>query len=216
MTTNRSLVLEPWVVQAQDASVEFRGRASRFLPPVQARFTCVTGVVTEQHVEVDVDVRSLPTGNRTWDDLLAVADPFDADRHPVASYRSQEVLWVGSRAAVSGALELRGRSAPVQLSAARVEVADGVARLSATGRVARQAFGLRLDLPGCGALVPSHLDLTIEVTVVRQAEAHVPAPRREAKAGLADAGRSVVRSGHDGASARRERPAPGSRGSRSG
>lgn len=59
-----------------------------------------------------------------------VADPFDAARHPVATYRSEAVLWVA-------------------------------------GRVGRRVFGLRLQVPGFGALVPSHLDLSIAVTAVR-------------------------------------------------
>ena len=159
-----SALLDQWRVRTDDACVLFRGRASRFLPTVQARFTHVSGTLSESSVDVDVDVRSLTTGNRAYDDLLAAADPFDASRHPVATYRSEGVLWVGDRAVVSGALSLRGRTASVQLQASYVVVQDGTARLSATGRVDRRAFGLRLEVPGCGALVPSHLDLMIDVT----------------------------------------------------
>lgn len=160
-------LLERWTVLPEDASVMFRGRASRFMPTVSARFTAVTGTVSEQAVDVDVDVRSMTTGNRAYDDLLAVADPFDAVRHPVATYRSEAVLWVDGRAVVSGALCLRGRTAPVQLQASYVVVEERLARLTATGRVDRRAFGLRLELPGCGALLPSHLDLAIAVTAER-------------------------------------------------
>lgn len=159
-----TILLESWRVRPQDASVQFSGRASRLLPTVRARFTAVTGTVSGSAVEVDVDVRSLTTGNRAYDDLLAVADPFDAARHPVATYRSDAVLWVDDRAVVTGALTLRGRTGPVQLAAEYVVVEDGVARLTATGRVDRRVFGLRLEVPGCGALVPSHLDLSISVT----------------------------------------------------
>jgi len=162
-----SALLDAWHVRADDASVSFSGRASRFLPPVQARFTHVTGTVSDTAVDVDVDVRSLTTGNRAYDDLLAVADPFDAVRHPVATYRSDAVRRLDDGVLVTGALSLRGRSAPVQLRASYVVVEEGLARLSATGRVDRRAFGLRLDVPGCGALVPSHLDLRIEVTAER-------------------------------------------------
>ncbi len=162
-----STTLEPWTVRADGASVLFRGRASRFMPSVHARFTSVTGTVSEQAVDVVVDMRSLTTGNRAYDDLLDVADPFDAARHPVATYRSDVVRWRDERAVVLGTLSLRGRSAQVQLTASYVVVDDGIARLAATGRVDRRAFGLRLELPGCGALVPSHLDLTIDVTAVR-------------------------------------------------
>lgn len=159
--------LRGWQVRGEDACVLFRGRASRFLPTVQARFTSVGGRVCEDAVEVDVDVRSLTTGNRSWDELLTAADPFDAARHPVASYRSDGILWVGDQAVVSGELTLRGRTAGVQLRASCSFEGDGVARLTATGRVDRRLFGLHLDVPGCGALLPSHLDLSIDVTAVR-------------------------------------------------
>ena len=167
-----SVLADSWQVRTENACVLFRGRAARLLPTVQARFTSVTGTLSATTVDVDVDVRSLTTGNRAYDELLAAADPFDAQRHPVASYRSEDVLWVGEDAVVSGSLQLRGRSAPVQLRATYAVVEDGVARLSATGRVDRRAFGLRLDVPGCGGLVPSHLDLVIDVT----AERFVPQP----------------------------------------
>jgi hypothetical protein len=77
------------------------------------------------------------------------------------------VHWQGTRAVVEGVLDLRGRSAPVRLLATCSESPDGRARLSATGRIDRRLFGLRLEVPGCGALVPSHLDLTIDVAAVR-------------------------------------------------
>lgn len=163
-----SALAQAWQVRADDACVLFRGRAARFLPTVEARFTHVTGTVSESAVDVDIDVRSLTTGNRAYDELLAAADPFDAARHPVATYRSDGVLWVGDAAVVTGALSLRRTTAPVQLRASYDVVADGLARLRASGRVDRRAFGLRLEVPGCGALVPSHLDLSIEVTAVRQ------------------------------------------------
>lgn len=159
---------ETWRVRPEDACVLFRGRASRFLPTVQARFTHVTGTVSETAVEVDVDVRSLTTGNRGYDDLLLAADPFDAEQHPVATYRSDVVVWCGEAALVRGALSLRGRTAPVQLRASYVVVRDGLARMTATGRLDRRVFGLRVDVPGGGALVPSHLDLSIEVTAARE------------------------------------------------
>lgn len=159
--------LRGWQVRSEDACVLFRGRASRFLPALQAGFTSVTGSVGEDAVAVDVDVRSLTTGNRTYDDLLLAADPFDVARYPLATYRSDSILWVGHDAVVSGELVLRGRSAAVQLRASCCFQSDGVVRLTATGRVDRRLFGLRLDVPGLGALMPTHLDLSIDVTALR-------------------------------------------------
>lgn len=160
-------VSERWRIRPDDARVELSGRASRFAPVFRGRFTSVAGTVRPDAVDVDVDVTSLTTGRRAYDELLAAADPFEAARHPVAAFRSEQVRWAGGRAVVDGHLVLRGRSAPVRLLATRTDVSDGVARLCASGRVDRRAYGLRLDLPGCRALVPSQLDLSIEVTAVR-------------------------------------------------
>lgn len=156
-----------WQVRTEDARVQFHGKASRFAPTVQAGFTRVSGTVSADAVDVDVDVRSVTTGNAAYDDLLTAADPFDAARHPVATYRSESVRWLSDAVLVTGLLSMRGRTAVVDLTASYVEVADGLARLTATGRVDRRELGLRLELPGLSALVPAHLDLRIDVTAVR-------------------------------------------------
>ena len=127
----------------------------------------MTGAISRDAVDVEVHVRSLATGNPAYDEPLSVVDPFDAAQHPVVHYRSTHVSWRQHTADVDGELTLRGRTAPARLSASYSPVQDGVARLTATGRVDRRVYGLRLEVPGCGALVPSHLDLTIDVTAVR-------------------------------------------------
>lgn len=160
-------LLERWSVRTSDACVAFRGRASRFTPTVHARFTGVTGTVSETEVDVEVDVRTLTTGSAAYDEVLARVDPFDASRHPFARYRSASVHRDGDTAVVDGDLTLRGRSVPVRLTASYVPLGDGLARMTATGRVDRRQLGLRLELPGCGALVPTSLDLSIAVTAVR-------------------------------------------------
>ena len=161
-----TLTADRWTVRAEGASVAFSGRASRFLPAVSARFTTVTGVLTDTTVDVAVDVRSLTTGNAAYDDLLAQLDPFDVARHPVARDCGQ-VVRCGDSAVVEGDLVLRGRTAQVRLAAGYRQQRDGSARLTATGRVDRRDFGLRLELPGTGRLVPSHLDLSIDVVAER-------------------------------------------------
>lgn len=165
----RPTTTDRWTICSDGSSVAFHGRASRFLPLLQARFTQVTGCVQEHAVDVDVNVRSMTTGNAAYDQLLRAADPFDVARHPVARYRSTAVRWTGDTAVVDGELSLRGSTAPVRLTASRVHLADGRARLSAVGRVDRRVFGLRLELPGCAAFVPDLLDVAIDVTAVRDA-----------------------------------------------
>ena len=96
-----------------------------------------------------------------------MVDPFDVAQRPVAHHRSTRVSWRQDTAVVDGELTVCARTAPARLNASYAPVQDGVARLTATGRVDRRVYSLRLEVPGCGALVPNHLDLTIDVTAVR-------------------------------------------------
>ncbi len=162
-----------WLVDPPAASVSFSGRASRFTPTFAARFGRVDGTVhvadspTESRVDVDVDLASMTTGNAAYDDLLAAIDPFDVHTFPTGCYRSAQVRLSGAAAVVDGTLMLRGTAVPVRLTGSSGLLGGGRARLRATGEVDRRAFGLRVDLPGCGFLVPSKLRLDIDVEVVR-------------------------------------------------
>jgi polyisoprenoid-binding protein YceI len=162
-----------WAVDPAAACVAFAGRASRLAPTFAARFARVGGSVhvaaspTDSRVDVDVDLTSMTTGNRAYDDLLAAVDPFDVVAHPVGAYRSGCVRLAGGTAVVDGTLVLRGLPVPVRLAGSSRLLGRGRARLRATGHVDRRSFGLRLDLPGCGFLVPTRLQVDIDVEVVR-------------------------------------------------
>ena len=159
-----------WQLDPDRASVGFSGRASRLAPTFRAGFTSVSGSVevgSTTQLAVDIDVRSITTGNSAWDDLLATLDPFDASRCPRAVYRGSADLEVGSRVAVAGALELRGVLRPVRLTAQVRPLTEDEVVVTATGDVDRRAFGVRCDLPGLGRFVPSVMRLDITVTAVR-------------------------------------------------
>lgn len=159
-----------WQLDPDRASVGFSGRSSRLAPTFKAGFTSVAGTVevgSTTTLAVDIDVRSITTGNRAWDDLLTALDPFDAQRCPRAVYRGSADLSVGSRVGVAGALELRGVLRPVRLTAQVRPVTQHEVVVTATGEVDRRAFGVRCDLPGLGRFVPSVLQLDIRVLAVR-------------------------------------------------
>ena len=42
-------------------------------------------------MRVEVDVTSMTTGNRAWDEVIGAVDPFDAGRFPLAVYESTRV-----------------------------------------------------------------------------------------------------------------------------
>lgn len=163
--TNALLAAGSWTLDPARASVAFSGRANRLAPTFRAAFTSVAGTVEvgpEVRLAVDVDVTSMTTGNRGWDEMLRALDPFDAARCRVATYRGR----ADRTGRVVGDLELRGVLQPVVLQADLRPGADEV-RVVATGEVDRRAFGVRCDLPGLGRLVPSVMRLDIEVVAVR-------------------------------------------------
>ena len=171
MLATTALASGTWLLDPARTSVAFSGRASRLAPTFRASFTSVSGWVefgTTTQLAVDIDVRSISTGNRAWDELLHGLDPFDATRCPKAIYRGSADLEVGSRVAVGGALELRGVLQPVRLTAQVRARATDEAVVTATGEIDRRLFGVRCDLPGLGRFVPSVMRLEISATAVRQ------------------------------------------------
>ena len=164
-----------WTIDPARAVVAFSGRASFLAPTISARFAGISGEVAvaagsggAHGVRVEVDVTSMTTGNRAYDEVIGAVDPFDAARFPIALYESTRVLWTGSGADIEGRLTLRGVTRPVALSAS-YDVGRRAERMvvRAGGTVDRQAFGLRFDVPGAGKLIPRQLRLEIDVDVVR-------------------------------------------------
>jgi polyisoprenoid-binding protein YceI len=157
------------VLDGARTTVAFSGRAGRLAPTFRASFTSVSGTVdvgTPTQLAVDIDLASLSTGNRAWDDLLASLDPFDIARCPRAVFRGAADLTFGRAVAVAGALELRGVLRPVRLEARATQQADGEVRMTAHGDIDRRLFGVRCDLPGLSRFVPSVMRLDIDATAV--------------------------------------------------
>ena len=159
-----------WAIDPGRAVVAFSGRAGFLAPTISARFATVSGEVTvgrTHGVRVEVDVTSMTTGNRAWDEVVGAVDPFDTGRFPLAVYESTRLLWTATGADIEGRLTLRGVTRPVALSASYDVGRAGRMMVRAGGTVDRQAFGLRFDVPGVGKLVPRQLRLEIDVDVVR-------------------------------------------------
>lgn len=160
-----------WAIDPTRALVAFSGRTSFVSPTIRARFADVSGSVhvgAEHGVQVDVDVTSMTTGNRAYDEIISAFDPFDADRHPMAVYRSSAVAWTPDGAVIDGSLTLRGVTRTVSLTAT-YDVGRGGDRMlvRAAGSIDRSAFGVTFDVPGVGKLVPRVMRLEIDVDVVR-------------------------------------------------
>jgi polyisoprenoid-binding protein YceI len=188
-----------WALEPSSARVSFSGRVHRLAPMMRAAFTAVTGalhiaqVVTQSRVEVDVDARSLSTGNPAYDEMLRRLDPLDTDSHPWARYEGRLAQWddVVQCGVISGILTLRGVQRPVELSVLSAGGAsltpghgrpghhgsgDGGSghggegphgrRYRASGQVDWREFGIAVDLPGYALLVPKRMTLEIDITAV--------------------------------------------------
>jgi polyisoprenoid-binding protein YceI len=170
-----------WQIDSQASTVAFCGRASRIAPTVRARFQDVHGELhladdpERSSVEVDLDVRSLTTGNAVWDDMLRVADPFHVGSHPHARYVSSRVRWDGRSFTVEGQLHLGGARISLTLTATITTSGDDV-HLEATGTIDPKAAGIRLNVPGASLLVPRAMTLTIAINALRAAPGARPRP----------------------------------------
>jgi len=160
-----------WTIDPSRAVVAFSGRTSFVSPTIRARFAEVGGTVEvgdEHSVRVDVDVTSMTTGNRAYDEVISAFDPFDSGHHPMDVYRSSAVAWTPDGAVIDGSLTLRGVTRTVSLTAT-YDLGRGGDRMlvRAGGSIDREAFGVRFDVPGVGRLVPRIMRLEIDVDVVR-------------------------------------------------
>jgi polyisoprenoid-binding protein YceI len=164
-----------WLIDSTRAVVAFSGKASFLAPTISARFLGVEGSVEVDDtgrglagaVDVAVDVASLTTGASRWDELITTFDPFDAAHFPVAVYRSARVEWTDGQARIDGTLTLRGVTRSVPLTASYDVARDGLRMLvRAAGTIDRTAFGISFDMPGFGKLVPTLMQLAIDVDAV--------------------------------------------------
>ena len=171
-----------WHIDPARAAVAFSGRVHRLAPTVQARFSGVRGAVhvdpdpASSQVEVAVEVGSITTGNRIYDEMLEVVDPFQTADFPEATYRSHSVCWTAGKARVEGELTLRGVSRAVSLTVTHA-VQAGATAFRATGTIDRTAFGLRCDIPAMRFVLPRQLRLDIDVVALPRDVAVIPRPR---------------------------------------
>src|SRR4029079_2442185 len=92
-----------YTVDAAHTSVEFVGR-HLMITKVRGRFPDVSGTITitdepeQSHVEVEIGVASIDTGNSDRDNHLRGADFFDVDNYPTMTFRSTKVEATGSGA----------------------------------------------------------------------------------------------------------------------
>jgi len=171
-----------YTIDPAHSSVEFVGR-HLMITKVRGRFPEVSGTIAideepeRSHVEVEIDVTTLDTGNAQRDDHLRSPDFFHAEKHPTITFRSTKVepgrsgTW-----AVTGDLTVRDVTRPVTLDvdfegANASPIGDQRIAFSAGTEVNREDWGLtwNVALETGGVLVGKKVRIELNVQAVASA-----------------------------------------------
>ena len=149
----------------------------------KGRFDATTGRIEldpakgTASVAIEIDAKSVSTGNPKIDALLRGEDFLDVAAHPKITFRATRVEYKGEAPArIEGELTLRGVTKPLALTVERyactskpflVRITCGA---DAAGRFSRAAFGIST----LAAFVGDEIRLEIQVEAVRQEAQQVP------------------------------------------
>jgi polyisoprenoid-binding protein YceI len=171
-----------YTIEPAHTSVEFIGR-HLMITKVRGRFPQVSGNITiddvpeQSHVEVELEVASLETGNPDRDGHLRSVDFFDSDQYPTITFRSTKVEpGTSGTWAVTGDLTVRDVTRPVTLQvdvdgANASPIGDERIAFSAATEVDREDWGLtwNVALETGGMLVGKKVRIELNVQAVAAA-----------------------------------------------
>ena len=160
-----------WKADPSSSSLAF-SVGQMFVGRLRGRFTDfeVTTIAREDpresSVTASIGLKSVSTGNATRDHHVRSVGYFDAEKYPVAGYRSTGILSDGDGWLIDGELTLHGVTLPLRLAVAvsgSVEEAQNTsrARFTATGEFSRRDFGISTGIPIVGDRVC--LSIALEV-----------------------------------------------------
>jgi polyisoprenoid-binding protein YceI len=171
-----------WDIDPGHTDVSFVGRHF-MVTKVRGRFTGVTGAVAiaedmaDSHVEVDIDMDTVESGNETRDEHIRSDELFDVETYPTATFRSTSVDWHGTRGTVHGDLTIHGvtRRVPLEVSFegyVRDPWGGDRAVFSARTKVNREDFGItwNVALEAGGVLVSKEVSIEIDLETVLRAD----------------------------------------------
>lgn len=121
-------------------------------------------------VEVTIQTASIDTGNDRRDAHLRSADFFDAENHPVMTFKSTAIEVNGNDLRITGDLTIRGVTRPVVLEGEFLGItADGQGRrragFEAETKIDRQEFGVSWNRAAEGGGVVLGDEVTISIVV---------------------------------------------------
>ena len=171
-----------WTLDPSHTLVEFAAKHMLFTT-VKGRFTDVQGTIeidpadlSHSSVQVEIDAKTITTGDAQRDGHLRSADFFDVEQYPTITFASRRVEPIGSeRARVVGDLTIHGVGREVVLAAelqgeGKNPWGKTVAGFSATTTINRKDFGLNWNvaLETGGWLVGDTIKVALEVQAVQQ------------------------------------------------
>jgi polyisoprenoid-binding protein YceI len=170
-----------WTIDPAHTHVEFAVR-HMMVATVKGSFSDVKGTVefdgtnlSGARIDVEIAIASLETKQEQRDAHLRSPDFFDADNHPVMTFKSKRISGDATGTAqVVGDLTIRGVTREITLS---VE-SQGVVRdpwgqdrsgFSATGKINRHDFGLNWNaaLESGGFVVSPEVKITLDVELTK-------------------------------------------------
>jgi polyisoprenoid-binding protein YceI len=171
-----------YAIDPTHTSVEFIGR-HLMITKVRGRFPEVTGTITiddepqRSHVEVEIEVATVDTGNADRDGHLRSPDFFNSDKYPTISFRSTKVdAGASGTWAVTGDLTVRDVTRSVTLEvdfdgANASPFGDERIAFSAAADVDREDWGLtwNVGLEAGGVLVGKKVRIELNVQAVAAA-----------------------------------------------
>lgn len=163
-----------WTIDPVHSTVGFTVR-HLMVSKVRGKFETFNGVITidedgTPHVQAEIDVTSLTTGNPDRDAHIRSADFFDAEKFPKATFVSTSVEPNGDDYTLTGDFTLHGVTKPVSLALEFNGVNPGmgqgpVAGFEATTVLNRKDFGIDIEMPleGGGVVVGDKVTITLEI-----------------------------------------------------
>jgi len=180
------LVAGVYEIDGAHTSVEFVGR-HLMITKVRGRFSAVRGQITideeptKSHVEVEIDVASVSTGNGDRDAHLTSGDFFDVEHYPTITFASTGVKPLrGNTWELVGDLTVHGTTRPVTLQVdfdggGASPMGDERIGFSAATEVNREDFGLtwNVALETGGFLVgkTARIELAVQAIAAKAAAA---------------------------------------------
>lgn len=170
-------VKQSWVIDTAHTNINFTV-SHMVISEVTGTFKEFQGTVSasnddfsDAQIEVSINAKSINTENNDRDNHLRSADFFDAENHPVLSFKSTGIEAKGSgKFAITGELTLRGITKTVVLDAKFKGKAVNpwgqiVAAFKATTSINRKEWGLMWNaaLEAGGFLVGEEIELTLNV-----------------------------------------------------